>query len=97
VWAEVDLIGDSAYVPPLEETASDATEEFLFRAPSSTAGSILVEPAVSVSAYSGGRPLESGTGEIFITAEPDVMVAVRMPRPDDPRGLRLRVRFEPLR
>lgn len=97
VWAEIDLIGDSAYVPPLEETASDTTEEFLFRAPSSTAGSIVVEPAVSVSAYTGGRLLENGTGEIFITAEPDVMVAVRMPRPDDPRGLRLRVRFEPLR
>ena len=29
-------------------------------------------------------------------AEADVLVAVRMPRPSDPRGLRLRVRFEPL-
>ncbi len=98
VWSEIDLIGDSTYVPSADdERGGDATEEFVFSLPSLQAGSVVVEPAVSVSAYQGGRMIESGTGEIFIPSEADVLVAVRMPRPDDPRGLRLRVRFEPLR
>lgn len=97
VWSEINLIGDSIYIPAADEEHSESTEEFLFSLPSLQAGSIIVEPAVTISAYQGGRLLESGTGEIFIASEADVMVAVRMPRPDDPRGLRLRVRFEPLR
>lgn len=97
VWAEVDLIGDSVYTPETTEDRPDVTEEFLFTLPSLQAGSVVVEPAVSLSAYQGGRLLNSGTGEIFVASEADVMIAVRMPRPDDPRGLRLRVRFEPLR
>jgi hypothetical protein len=97
VWSEIDLIGDSTYIPVVDEERSDATEEFVFSLPSLQAGSIIVEPAVSISAYQGGRMIESGTGEIFIPSEADVLIAVRMPRPDDPRGLRLRVRFEPLR
>lgn len=96
-WSEVNLIGDSIYVPSLDEDRSDAVEEFLFSLPSLQAGSVVVEPAVNITAYQGGQVLQSGSGEIFIASEADVMVAVRMPRPDDPRGLRLRVRFEPLR
>jgi len=97
IWSEIDLIGDSTYIPAVDEERGDATEEFVFSLPSLQAGSIIVEPAVSISAYQGGRMIESGTGEIFIPSEADVLIAVRMPRPDDPRGLRLRVRFEPLR
>jgi hypothetical protein len=92
-WAEPSPIGDAVFVPGEDETRADATEEFLFALPSTAAGTIEVEPPVSVTAYQRGRILQSGNGEIYVPAEPDVYVAVRMPRPTDPRGLRLRVRF----
>jgi hypothetical protein len=92
-WAEPSPIGDAVFVPGEDETRADATEEFLFALPSTAAGTLEVEPPVSVTAYQRGRILQSGNGEIYVPAEPDVYVAVRMPRPTDPRGLRLRVRF----
>ena len=92
-WVEAGPIGDAVFVPAEDEARSDATEEFLFALPSTAAGTVEVEPPVAVSAYQRGRILQSGNGEIYVPAEPDVYVAVRMPRPTDPRGLRLRVRF----
>ncbi|MBX7191181.1 MAG: serine protease [Sandaracinaceae bacterium] len=92
-WAEASPIGDSVFVPGDDEARADVTEEFLFALPSTQAGTIEVEPPVAVVAYQRGRALQSGNGEIYVPAEPDVYVAVRMPRPTDPRGLRLRVRF----
>lgn len=95
-WSEVTLIGDAHYDPPAGTgTDTEATEEFLFTLPAAQAGTITVVPPVTVVAYQRGHALQSGTGEIFIPAEPDVYIAVRMPRSDDPRGLRLRVRFQP--
>lgn len=96
VWTEIDLIGDSVYVPGLEEAHVEAMEEFIFALPNLVAGTVVVEPSVPVAAYRGGALMVGGSGEIFVPAESDVLVAVHMPRPDDPRGLRLRARFEPL-
>lgn len=96
VWAEIDLIGDSPYRPSGDESSREVTEDFFFMLPSMRSGTIIAEPAVSISAYRGGQPIAGGSGEVFVAAEADVLVAVRMPRPSDPRGLRLRVRFEPL-
>ncbi|MBN8614219.1 MAG: hypothetical protein J0L92_26710 [Deltaproteobacteria bacterium] len=92
-WAEARPIGDAVFVPGDDETRADVVEEYLFALPATAAGTIEVEPPVSVTAYQRGRVLQSGNGEIYVPAEPDVYVAVRMPRPTDPRGLRLRVRF----
>lgn len=94
-WVEVSPIGDAVFVPGDDEARADTTEEFLFSLPPLSAGTVEVEPPVSVIAYQRGRALQSGNGEIYVPAEPDVYVAVRMPRPTDPRGLRLRVRFVP--
>jgi hypothetical protein len=96
VWAEVDLIGDSPYRPSSDEAGHEVTEDFFFQLPNLQAGTIVAQPAVSIVAYQGGRPIAGGSGEVFVAAEADVLVSVRMPRPNDPRGLRLRVRFEPL-
>lgn len=92
-WAEASPIGDAVFIPGEDETRADVVEEYLFALPATAAGTIEVEPPVSVTAYQRGRILQSGNGEIYVPAEPDVYVAVRMPRPTDPRGLRLRVRF----
>jgi hypothetical protein len=97
VWAEVDLIGDSPYRPSSDESRREVTEDFYYMLPNLQAGTIVTVPAVGIVAYRGGRSIASGTGEVFVAGEADVMVAVRMPSPNDPRGLRLRVRFEPLR
>jgi hypothetical protein len=96
-WAEVSPIGDGVFVVGEDESRTDATEELLFAVPANVAGTVEVEPPVSIVAYQRGRALQTGNGEIFVPAEPDVFVAVRMPRPDDPRGLRVRVRFTPER
>lgn len=90
-WLEVTRIGDTVFAQGDGE--SDPAEEFVFAVPNRVAGTVEVEPPVSIVAYQRGRALQSGTGEIFVPGESDVYVAVRMPRPDDPRGLRLRVRF----
>ena len=94
-WAEVAPIGDSVFSTHSEESSSRAEvlEEFVFTVPNAQSGTFTVEPPVTVAAYQRGRSLLSGTGEIYIPGEPDVYVVVRMPRPSDPRGLRLRVRF----
>jgi hypothetical protein len=96
VWSEIDLIGDSPYRPGSDESSREVTEDFFFMLPSMRAGTIVADPAVSISVYRGGQPIAGGSGEVFVAAEADMLVAVRMPRPSDPRGLRLRVRFEPL-
>jgi hypothetical protein len=97
IWAEVNLIGDSPYRPSSDEARREVTEDFFYLLPNLQAGTIVTVPAVNIVAYRGGRSIASGTGEVFVAGEADVLVAVRMPRPNDPRGLRLRVRFEPLR
>lgn len=91
-WVEVGPIGDGVFVQG-DESHADVAEEYLFALPAPTAGTLEVQPPVSVTAYQRGRVLQSGNGEIYVPAEPDVYVAVRMPRPSDPTGLRLRVRF----
>lgn len=94
-WAPIAPIGDAVYAPGSEESrGGEAIEEFVFAVPGTSGGTLIVEPPVSVTAYQRGRALQSGTGEIFIPGEPDVYVVVRMPRPSDPSGLRVRVRFE---
>lgn len=92
-WSEVSPIGDAVFVVSDDDARTDATEELLFSVPANQAGSVEVEPPVALVAYQRGRALQSGNGEIFVPAEPDVIVAVRMPRAGDPRGLRVRVRF----
>jgi len=94
-WSDVTLIGDSVFIPGEDEARTDVTEEFLFSLPGPQAGTMEVESPVAVVAYPRGRLHQGGSGEIYVPAEPDVYVAVRMPRPTDPRGLRLRVRFVP--
>lgn len=96
VWSDIDLIGDSPFRSMSEESDREVTEDFFYRLPNLQAGTIVAEPAVFITAYQGGRRIASGSGEVFVAAEADVLVAVSMPRPNNPRGLRLRVRFEPL-
>ena len=96
VWSEIDLIGDSPYRPPTSDREFEASENFFYLLPNLQSGTLVTVPAVPIVAYRGGQPIAGGTGEVFVAAEADVLVAVRMPRPNDPRGLNLRVRFEPL-
>lgn len=95
VWSDIDLIGDSPFRQSFDDDR-EVTEDFFYRLPNLRAGTIVAEPAVLITVYQGGRRIAGGSGEVFIAAEADVLVAVSMPRPNNPRGLRLRVRFEPL-
>jgi len=97
IWAEIDVFGDSfsASEDEYDNSSAQTTEQFYFRLPSGQAGTVVTEPVVLINAYRAGALLGTATGELFVTAETDAYVALQMPRPDDPRGLQLRVRFEP--
>lgn len=100
-WVEVTPVGDLVAAPSEESSyrreAEGGGQTYYFRVESSSPGTVRAVPPMRIRVSQGGRALAMGNGEVFVSGAPRTMVAVTVPDAEDPRGLFLRVQFEPNR